>query len=70
LDDIIRGVIVKVYTFLSLITVGLCLAILYQLRNQPGEVVLAPVAIEFEDFEDLQDPADYGLVPPDLAAGL
>lgn len=59
----------KALLFLSLVTVGLCLVILYKLWGQPGEVVFAPVAIEFEDFEDLQDPEDYGLFPPEMATG-
>ena len=59
----------KLQVFLSTLTVGLCLAILYSLRKRPGEVIIAPIAIEFEEFEDLQDPADFGLIPPDMAMG-
>lgn len=62
----------KLQIFLSTLTVGLCLAIIYSLRKRPGEVVIAPMAIEFEDIEDLQDlqgPADFGLIPPDMAMG-
>ena len=60
----------KLQVFLSTLTVGLCLVIIYSLRNRPGEVILAPMAIEFEEFEDLQDPADFGLIPPDMAMGM
>ncbi len=59
----------KTLLFLSTLTVGLCLVIIYQLRKRPGEVIIAPMAIEFEDFEDLQGPADFGLIPPDMAMG-
>ena len=60
----------KISLFLSTLIVGLCLVIIYQLRRRPGEVIIAPMSIEFEDFEDLQDPADFGLIPPDLAMGM
>lgn len=59
----------KTLLFLSTLIVGLCLVIIYQLRKRPGEVILAPMSISVEDFEDLQDPADFGLIPPDMAMG-
>ena len=60
----------KLQVFLSTLTVGLCLVIIYSLRKRSGEVVIAPMAIEFKEFEDLQGPADFGLIPPDMAMGM
>ena len=53
--------------FLSTLIVGLCLVIIYQLRKRPGEVIIAPMSIEFEEFEDLQDLSEFG---PDIAMGM
>ena len=56
----------KTSLFLSTLIVGLCLVIIYQLRKRPGEVIIAPMSIEFEEFEDLQDLSEFG---PDIAMG-
>ena len=58
----------KAATVLSVVILGVCLAILYIVRRDTGgEVILAPMSIDFEDVP--MGAFDLGLMPPDMVVG-
>lgn len=60
----------KALTALTVVILGVCLAILYYVRRETiGEVVLAPMSIEFDDGFLPLGAHDLGFIPPDIATG-
>lgn len=58
----------KSLTALTVVILGVCLAILYYVRKErPGEVAFVPMSISFGDEE--HGVSEYGLVPPTTVSG-
>lgn len=58
----------KLLTALTVVVLGVCLAILYYVRKErPGEVAFVPMSISFEDEEYAI--GDHGPVPPATVSG-
>ncbi len=60
----------KAITALLVMILGVCLAILYYARRQrPGEIVLAPMSIEFEEGVSTVEPHMLDYFQSNIATG-